>query len=114
MTETNVGHCKQDRTDVYIGRGQNGRHMLSVAKPGKRGWLGNPFTLENHHRGASIAKFREAFEDKLDRDSEFREAVKELEGKTLGCWCQSVDEQGPPCHGEVIAEWVDKLNGGNE
>lgn len=104
-----VGHCKADSTDVYAGRGKNGRHMLSVGKPNNRGWLGNPFTLENHSREESIEKFREAFEDKLERDDEFRSAVADLSGKTLGCWCQRLDEDGPACHAEVIAEHVDKL-----
>jgi hypothetical protein len=106
---TRVGHCKADDTDVYAGRGPNGRHMLSVGKPGERGWLGNPFTLEDHHRGASIAKFREAFEEKLERDAEFREAVGNLSGKILGCWCQRLDDEGPPCHAEIIAEYADRI-----
>jgi len=84
--------------------------MLSVGKPGKRGWLGNPFTVENHSRQESIEKFRQAFEDKLERDNEFRNAVADLQGKTLGCWCQSVDESEPACHGEVIKQWVKRLN----
>lgn len=103
---TTVGHCKADRTDTYIGRGRNGRDMLSVGHPGKRGWLGNPFTVENHSREESIEKFRKAFHDKLDRDPEFREAVNNLEGDALGCWCQKLSEDSPACHGEVIAEYL--------
>jgi hypothetical protein len=83
--------------------------MLSVAKPGGRGWLGNTFTLDDHGRQESIDKFREAFEDKLSRDAEFRNAVRELAGKTLGCWCQRLDENSPACHAEVIAEHADRL-----
>lgn len=113
-TNTRVGHCKQDATDVYVGRGPNGRDMLSVAKPGNRGWLGNPFALEQYSRERSIALFREAFEGKLGRDDAFREAVRELSGKTLGCWCQQVDEDEPACHAEVVAEWADRLAGDSE
>jgi hypothetical protein len=106
---TRVGHCKADETDEYVGRGQNGRHMLSVGKPGLRGWLGNPFTMEDYSREESIEKFREAFADKLDRHPEFRDAVRDLAGQTLGCWCQRLDEDSPACHAEVIAEKADKL-----
>lgn len=107
--DTRVGHCKHDDTDVYAGRGQNGRDMLSVAKPGKRGWLGNPFTLDNHSRAESIDAFRTVFEDLLHRDEEFRAAVADLHGKTLGCWCQHVSDTEPGCHAEVIADWADRL-----
>jgi len=107
--ETRVGHCKHDATDVYAGRGKGGRDMLSVAEPGQRGWLGNPFALDDHSRAESIRAFRQAFEDKLQRDAEFRDAVADLAGKTLGCWCQHVSDSEPGCHAEVIAEWADKL-----
>lgn len=113
--ETRVGHTKADSTDVYVGRGQSGRHMLSVSKPGKRGWLGNPYPLDDGYtRAESIAKFREAFEDKLDRDDEFRAAVALLHGQVLGCWCQRLDDNSPACHAEIIAEHADCLAGEEE
>lgn len=105
MTKTTVGHCKRDSIDTYIGRGPNGRGMFETPI-GERGWLGNPFTLENHHRGASIAKFKEVFLDRLEGDEAFRNAVHDLEGDTLGCWCRSVDDETPACHGDVIADYL--------
>jgi hypothetical protein len=108
---TRVGHCKRDKTDVYIGRGPGGRDMLSTAV-GARGWLGNPHSVDDYGRDGCIERFRKAFETRLERDAEFRTAVEDLHGKTLGCWCQSVDNDGPACHGEVIAEWADKLADG--
>jgi len=113
MSETKVGHCKRDSTDVYIGRGPGGRDMLSTPI-GKRGWLGNPHTVEEHGRAGSIERFRKAFEHRLENDPEFRQRVAELQGKTLGCWCQTVDEDSPACHGEVIAEWADRLGDSDE
>lgn len=108
MTETRVGHWTRDDVDTYAGRGKNGRNMLDTPV-GKRGWLGNPFSLEKHTREDSIDKFRKVFEDKLDRDDEFREAVKDLSGKTLGCWCQDLDKDSPACHASVIADKADEL-----
>lgn len=105
---TTVGHCRRDTTDVYVGRGQNGRHMLSTPLHA-RGWLGNPFTVADYDRAESIEKFLEAFEDKLNRDEAFREAVAELSGQVLGCWCQSINDDQPACHAEVIAEHADRL-----
>lgn len=108
LLKTRVGHCKQDSTDVYAGRGPNGRDM-SETPIGERGWLGNPYSLEDHGRLESIALFRRDFEERLERSPEVRRAVEDLAGKRLGCWCQRLEDDGPACHAEVIAEWADRL-----
>jgi len=110
--QTRVGHCKADETDVYAGRGPNGAYLLNT-RVGDRGWLGNPHTLKDNSREGSIKKFRVDFEDKLARDPTFAAAVKDLAGKTLGCWCQRLDEDEPACHAEVIAEHADRLARGD-
>jgi len=112
--ETRVGHTKADPTDVYVGRGPSGRDM-NQTEPGMRGWLGNPHPLDDaRSRAASIEAFRADFVAKLKSDDEFRAAVRDLAGKTLGCWCQRLDANEPACHAEVIAEWADKLAEGGE
>ena len=107
--ETTVGHTKADSTDTYIGRGPSGRHMLNTTI-GKRGWLGNPYVTVEHGgdytREESIDLFRDDFYDRLGSDAEFRAAVDELAGDTLGGWCQRVDDDAPACHGEVIADYL--------
>lgn len=109
--ETRVGHCKKDSTDVYVGRDgreDEKRHMLNT-EIGNRGWLGNPFPKDKHGRVQCVDMFRSEFEARLEQDEEFREAVAELQGKILGCWCQRINDDGPLCHGEVIAEHADRL-----
>jgi len=109
MCDTQVGHCKADETDVYAGRGPGGRDM-NQTEPGMRGWLGNPHPLDDaESRMASIEAFRADFTAKLKTDTEFRDAVRDLAGKTLGCWCQRLDDDAPPCHAQVIAEHADRL-----
>jgi hypothetical protein len=108
QTETAVGHTKRDETDVYIGRGPGGRDMLNTPV-GRRGWLGNPHTVDDHGREGAIERFRRAFEHRLENDLEFRERVRQLAGSTLGCWCRQAHEDGPACHGDVIAEHADRL-----
>ncbi len=106
---TRVGHSRKDSTTVYIGRADDGdAHMLNTPI-GDRGWLGNPFTVEEYGREQCIKQFREEFEAILDDDPAFRNAVRELHGEMLGCWCQRLEDNGPPCHGEVIAEEADRL-----
>ncbi|WP_312908501.1 DUF4326 domain-containing protein [Natronosalvus caseinilyticus] len=106
---TRVAHCKADETDVYVGRGPGGRHLLNSLVD-DRGWLGNPFTVDEYDRAESIRKFRTEFEAKLERDPTFAEAVANISGKTLGCWCQRLTDDEPACHAEVIAEWADRLD----
>jgi len=115
MSETRVGHTKADPTDTYIGRGPDGRHLHTTEEIGDRGWLGNPYPVgEEYTRAESIAAFRADFEERIENDAAFREAVAALEGDRLGCWCQRLDEDEPACHGEVIAEWVDRLTPSRE
>jgi len=79
---------------------------MTQTEIGNRGWLGNPYALDDGYtREESIQQFREDFHSRL-AEPEFRQAVNELEGKTLGCWCRSVDEDEPACHGDVIAAYL--------
>lgn len=109
IEHTRVGHCKADETNVYVGRGTGGRNMTNT-KIGVRGWLGNPHALDDGYtRGESIDLFRDDFEARLRGDEEFRDAVRDLAGETLGCWCRRIDDDSPACHAEVIAEHADRL-----
>lgn len=95
--------------DVYIGRGRSGEsHMLNTSV-GERGWLGNPFHVKLLGRDTVIKYYRRIFEWRLVADEEFRQAVENLAGTNLGCFCQQLDENEPRCHGEVIAEYADKF-----
>lgn len=107
--ETRVGHCQHDDIDVYVGRGDGGDgHLLNTAI-GNRGWLGNPFSVDGHGRVQCIEWYRTEFEARLYDEKALREAVAQLQGKVLGCWCQRLDDDGPACHAEVIAGWADRL-----
>jgi hypothetical protein len=80
-----VVHCKKAEYDVYIGR------------PSK--W-GNPFEIGiDGTREQVIAKYR----DWIQTQSELMEALPELQGKRLGCWCHP-----KPCHGDVLAELANR------
>lgn len=86
----NVVHCKKEPFDVYIGR------------PSK--W-GNPFT--HIQDGKTLAQYVvgsreeaiEAYEVWLLRQPELLEQLRELTGKTLGCWCHPKS-----CHGDVLVK----------
>jgi hypothetical protein len=97
--KTKVVHCKEDSYDIYIGRKKNTNNHY-----------GNPFRIDkNCTRDESISNFRMwilGF-DFNDIESERRKwiliHIKDLKGKTLGCWCKP-----KACHGDILAELVDK------
>ena len=94
--ETKVVNIRNHKYDVYIGR----------AGRGQDGYFGNPFALKaDEARGSSLEKYRKYFNNRLETDPEFRRRILALKGKTLGCFCKP-----HPCHGDIIAEYVDFLN----
>lgn len=118
--------------EVYIGRGDDGiniRDMGSdvLAQPlsdRPRGWLGNPFAIESsatasHYdrcsitvvatRAESVKRFESYFRLRVADDSALQDALHDLRGSTLGCWCHEVGADGPACHGDMIATVVADL-----
>ena len=82
---TRVVHCKREPYDVYIGR------------PSK--W-GNPF--KSGRDGTSeevIEKYREWITYRPD----LLEALHEIKGKVLGCWCKP-----KPCHGDILVRLAEE------
>jgi len=84
---TRVVNCQYDDFDVYIGR------------PTK--W-GNPFIIgKDGNRKEVINKYR----DWIMKNDKLLIDVKELKGKTLGCWCSPKE-----CHGEILAKLADAID----
>lgn len=86
-----------DSDYVYIGR----------AGKGLPGTFGNPFPLKSEKdRAIMLEQYREYLESRIETDRFFREAVVALKDKILVCFCHP-----KPCHGDVLAEVVERLNG---
>ncbi|KAB4217196.1 DUF4326 domain-containing protein [Bacteroides uniformis] len=97
MGKTRVVNIRKESCDVYIGR----------AGHGKDGYFGNPFRLDAEMaRGGTLESYRKYFYHRLSTDEEFRGRIGELRGKTLGCFCKP-----NPCHGDVIKEYLDRMEG---
>lgn len=93
---TFVVNLRKKPYDVYIGRKGKGHD----------GYFGNPFSVRQYGPEQAMARFIQYFEDRVERDSKFRNEVLKLQGKTLGCFCKP-----GPCHGDVIARWLnDRIN----
>ena len=90
---TKVVNLKHAKYDQYIGRAGHGHD----------GYFGNPFGVGiDGNREECIQKYREYFHRKLLVDNTFAKRIHELKDKTLGCFCKP-----KPCHGDVIAEYLD-------
>jgi hypothetical protein len=76
------------------------RYDVLIGRPSP---FGNPYRTDYATgRTKAIEAFRVYFLKRLDESPEFRALVLALRGKTLGCHCKP-----RPCHGDVIAEWLD-------
>lgn len=84
---------KGESYDVYIGRKGHGHD----------GYFGNPFDEGN--RSEKIRKFTKYAALRIQHDPAYKKQVKELHGKTLGCFCHPL-----PCHGDVLAKIAEQLN----
>ncbi|QBC45689.1 hypothetical protein C1H71_09295 [Iodobacter fluviatilis] len=85
-----------DKYDVYIGRGTP--------------W-GNPFPIgeDGMSREDVINKYRLYFEKEILTDPIKRKNILSLKGKILGCHCKPL-----PCHGDVIAEYLNTFKGDDD
>ena len=87
MSMIAIVHCERSKFDVYIGRACHGRSRSKWA---------NPFVIgKDGTRQEVIAKYRAW----ILKQPNLIQALHELDGKILGCWCGT-----KPCHGQVLIE----------
>lgn len=78
-------------------------NTVSVARPTK--W-GNPFWVTSRHPielEASVEYYRNWLNEPIQAD--LRNALSELRGKNLACWCPL---DGKPCHADVLLELANR------
>ena len=90
MKQTNVVNRYKSAFDVYIGRGSKWGNPFKIGVDGDRK------TVINLYREWII--HQPVFND-----------IKELRGKTLGCFCHPL-----PCHGDVLVEFLERNKHGKE
>ena len=93
---------------MYIGRPvkwDGTKEMIEGLRPGQRGYFGNPFPLYNESERAKVIEdFSNYFYDRLKTDPQYKAAIHNLKGETLGCHCNP-----KACHGNVIQQYIDQL-----
>lgn len=102
--KTTPGFNINNPDDIYIGRfHQSIQHGILP----KSKWY-NPYKIGKILFGTNVTR-EEAlalYKDYILRDSSLMEALPELKGKRLGCWCKSLS-----CHGDILAELANNLKG---
>jgi len=98
---------------INIGRAEGGDAHMANTDPGTRGWIGNPFRVdesERYGRLNAVIRFRNAFRERVRSDDRFHERVGNLSGNVLACWCVP-----RLCHGDIILAYLsdseDAING---
>jgi hypothetical protein len=77
-------------------------HCPGATPIDRRTVFGNPFIIgRDGTREEVIELYKDYFYERLSNDPDFKEAVDDLNGDVLGCWCKPL-----PCHGDVIAEYL--------
>jgi hypothetical protein len=109
---TRVVNIFAESFDVYVGRRGKGQD----------GYFGN-YVSTKADGPAGLDEYRKWFLAEVERNPTFRRRVLELRGKTLGCFCKPApkaraglpleeDRRRWPCHGDVLATWLDAQPGG--
>ena len=93
---TTVVHNQNDEYDVYIGRAVPDKG-LEASK-----W-GNPFVMQGES-DAERQRVIAAYRDWIVDQTELMDALHELKGKRIACWCAP-----KACHGDVLAALADAL-----
>lgn len=100
----NLKEWMEDPNNVYIGRAGivfiDGKRFPPSASP-----FANPYKVGRDGSLSEILiKYEEYIRKKLEKDSELREELLSLDGKTLGCWCAP-----DPCHGDILIRILEEI-----
>lgn len=88
-------HWLENPNHIYIGRN------MTFYVPGavKSKWS-NPYSVKKYGRDKCL----EMYEQHIKDTPELLKSLKELQGKTLGCWCHP-----EACHGHVLQKLLNHV-----
>jgi hypothetical protein len=84
---TKIVNIKNEKCDVYIGRGSKWGNKFVIGKDGNRGEV-----IEKYREWITVGEGRKLLSE-----------LRELGGKKLGCYCAPLE-----CHGHVLKQLVEK------
>jgi hypothetical protein len=94
---------KDTNNNVYIGR-KGIVFINNVRFPKQDSIWCNPFKIDkNNNREQVLEKYEKYIIERLEKDDDLKEKLKELKGKQLGCWCCP-----EKCHGDILRKLIEK------
>uniref|UniRef100_A0A6C0AD11 DUF4326 domain-containing protein n=1 Tax=viral metagenome TaxID=1070528 RepID=A0A6C0AD11_9ZZZZ len=100
---SNIIEWINDKNNVYIGR-KNIVIINNQRWPLKSSPFANPFKVgKDGTREEVIKRYKIYIIDKIEKDSNLKKELLDLEGKNLGCWCKPES-----CHGDILIELIEK------
>lgn len=113
MNETKIVNLRLEKCDVKITRTPKNQ----IPEPPNFGCFGNPYFLKDvnneEERAEVVSKYKIYFYNRIKKDEAFKNAVLDLKGKKLGCFCKQPNKE-VACHGDIIKEWLDNQGKNNE
>lgn len=103
MKTTIINIYTSQESYVYIGRPGPFGNPHPVFNPTKH-WTFCKLCNKAHTRKEAIEAYKTDFYKRIKTDTNFLEQIKQLKGKTLGCYCKP-----QACHGDVIIEFLSQL-----
>lgn len=102
---TTVVNIKEVPGAEYIGRAGQGMDGY-FGNPIRRGQKCDRCGVNHIHPSQTLPCFAYYFHERLLVEPDFKEAVLQLKGAELGCFCKTKSGVGNPCHGDVISLWL--------
>jgi len=91
---------KFERKTTVINIRSGAEYDILIAAPSI---YANPFHISKSlSREACIKLFKKDFDIKIKKNKQFRQAVMDLKGQRLGCYCKPLK-----CHGDVYVKWLE-------
>ena len=97
---------------IYCGRNYNSEVNPII---GQHGWLGNPikpntyckYCSSTHSiKGSTLECYRKYLKQQIQNNNTFKQAIKELNGKSLACFCKDKTK----CHTNILKSFIIDLN----
>ena len=92
----------QNPNHIYIGR-----NMSFYVEGAIQSKWANPYCAKKY----GLEKCLELYEAYIKNNKILMNSLKELKGKTLGCWCRNIDniDKKIICHGDILVKLVKEM-----
>ena len=101
----NLKEWMSNENNSYIGR--SGIVFIKEKRfPTTSSIFANPYKVgRDGTRNEVIEKYELYIRDRIEKENDIKQALLNLKGKTLGCWCKP-----EACHGDILLRLIEEYN----